>query len=51
MTAFTVTIRQMDQQPGQGETRLEIGTDSAAVHMAMVDRFGVCLIFVTPANK
>lgn len=27
-----------------------IGTDSAAVHMAAVDRFGVCAITVKPAK-
>ena len=27
-----------------------IGTDSAAVHMAAVDLFGVCAITVTPAR-
>jgi hypothetical protein len=27
-----------------------IGTDSAAVHMAAVDRFGVCAITVKPAG-
>lgn len=49
MSAFTVTIRQPGQAPGQGLTIPAIGTDSAAVHMAMVDQFGVCMISVKPA--
>lgn len=51
MIAFTVTVRQLDQAPGQGQTLPAIGTDSAAVHMSMIDIFGACLIFVTPAAK
>lgn len=43
--AFTVRVRTAAQR----FTYRALGTDSAAVHMAAVDRFGVCAIFVTPA--
>ena len=45
MSAFTVRVR-TDSAAIQYTA---LGTDSAAVHMAAIDRFGVCAITVTPA--
>lgn len=45
MSTYTVTVR----TPKGRQTYSAIGTDSAAVHMAAVDRFGVCAITVTPS--
>ena len=45
MSTFAVRVR-----TGAAEFVYEIpGTDSAAVHMAAIDRFGVCAITVKPA--
>jgi hypothetical protein len=47
MTTFTVTVRTL------GSTIIAtyqaIGTDSASVHMAALDRFGPCGVSVKPA--
>lgn len=46
MSTFAVRVR-----TAAAEFAYEaIGTDSAAVHMAAVDRFGVCAITVKPAG-
>lgn len=45
MSAFTVTVRTLNQMV----TYQAIGTDSAAVHLAALDRFGACGVTVTPA--
>jgi hypothetical protein len=45
MSAFTVTVR----TPSQRIVYQAIGTDSVAVHMAAVDRFGLCAVTVKPA--
>lgn len=47
---FSVTIRQLGQLPGAGRTIPATGTDAAAVIMAMVDRYGICLICVRPVT-
>jgi hypothetical protein len=46
MSNFTVRVRTATTQVNYDA----IGTDSAAVHMAAVDRFGVCAITVKPAK-
>jgi hypothetical protein len=46
MSSYTVTVR----TPKGRQTYSAIGTDSAAVHMAAVDRFGVCAITVKPSK-
>lgn len=46
MSAFSVRVR-----TAAGEVTYQaIGTDSAAVHMDAVDRFGVCAITVVAAR-
>lgn len=45
MSTFTVTVQQLD---APAITFAAIGTDSAAVHMATVDRFGACGVSVKP---
>lgn len=47
MSAFTVSVR----TGAERITYQAVGTDSAAVHMAAVDRFGVCAITVTPHKE
>ena len=44
MSTFTVRVR----TAAEHITYTAIGTDSAAVHMAAIDRFGACAITVTP---
>lgn len=44
MSAFSVRVRTSAQQ----FTYRTIGTDSVAVHMDAIDRFGVCAVTVTP---
>lgn len=45
MNSFTVRVRSTTELI----TYSTEGTDSASVHMAAVDRFGVCAITVIPA--
>lgn len=47
MSTFTVRVRTDAAQVSYKAS----GTDSAAVHMAAVDRFGVCAITVKPAKE
>lgn len=47
MSTFTVRVR----TAVASITYSALGTDSAAVHMAAVDRFGVCAITVTPTKE
>lgn len=47
MSVFIVRVR-----TGAGSMTYEaIGTDSGSVHIAAVDRFGVCAITVVPSPK
>jgi len=45
MSAFNVRVRTSCATV----TYIAIGTDSAAVHMEAIDRFGACAITVMPA--
>jgi hypothetical protein len=45
MSAFTVTVRTLDRSI----TYQAIGTDSASVHLAALERFGACGVSVKPA--
>ncbi len=47
MSTFTVCVRTATEAISYSA----IGTDSIAVHMDAVDRFGVCAISVTPAPE
>lgn len=47
MSTFTVRVRTAAEQL----TYSALGTDSAAVHMAAIDRFGVCAITVIPSKE
>jgi hypothetical protein len=47
MNSFTVHVRAI----GQRLSYTAIGTDSVAVHMAAIDRFGACAITVTPRKE
>jgi hypothetical protein len=48
MTAFTVTVRRPGQLPGEGSTFPAIGTSAAAVIMAAIDEYGVCIVSARP---
>ncbi len=48
MSTFTVTVR---TQQGDRINYCALGTDSAAVHMAAIDRFGVCRVTVMPQPR
>lgn len=45
MISFTVTVRTL----GQLLRYAAIGTDSAAVHLAAIERFGACGVTVKPS--
>jgi hypothetical protein len=47
LSAFDVTVR----TTGQRITYQAIGTDSSAVLIAAIDRFGPCAISVKPAKE